>query len=564
MLTTKLLITAFMAALLTIWGCSVNRALNSPQELDIERVKVGESRQTIISVLGEPKSSEVKQDGRVERYEFVTGYSKRRKVEKSFLYIGADVYSLGVTEYFFNKHEKNTGSGTTGRAIVDYGMNDLAKSVLLTNTDGEPWENDSNTLDEQPPGQMLDKLPPPKLEPPRVMPSDGRIALVVQGDVKPEFEIPESSVFSAAGKGASTGAIIGAGAGVYCYWGAFLCIPAFGTAGGIIGSFVGPTVSEPSSTWASAKEAYVSSITGSDAKGKFARDMVRFAGQHGYNVFLPADETRYEKMEASRYRELAKAGVSGILEIDSVSVILEPVNRNPLEIKTLRRITPRAHVRLVGTTNYNVLYESDILDNSGTARTIEEWLADDASLLRREITVALPRLARFVVAEIFELQPIETRKLSIKIGVYDLVINGLKPIYPKFKPDFSRNLPEASPVPTLRWEAFPGKNVTYDLRIWHAAPYESPLNISSGELVCEKEDLLESFYTVEVPLEGFRPYLWSVRAHFDVDGIRRVTQWSRMSLKFSMALKIMSYGTLALTPDPMSDKYYMFKTGFGN
>lgn len=560
MVTQRIAIMAMLIALSVLPGCSVNRVLNGPPPLEVEKVRVGESRQTIISVLGEPKSSEVKQDGRNDVYEFVSGYPGP-KYFLSLLYITGDVLTFGLAEFLFNSNEKDKGGGTSGRAVVEYSKDDLAKSVLVTKADGQPW-----FYIEPPPEHMLAKLPPPQLEPTRIMPADGRIALVVQGDVTPELEIPESSMFSAAGKGAKHGALYGVGAGAICYYGMIICSPVLGAAGGIIGSFVGPSFSEDTSTWGTVEDAYASTMAGIDVRVQLMNNIVHSAGKRGYNVFLPNEKYDHEKMSSTQYSELAKGGVSAMIEIDSLAVVLEPVNRNPEEIpkefKPLRRVTPRARVRLVGASNGSILFEKDVTDNSGTTRSIEDWLEDDAKLLRREVADVVPRLAKSVVAEIFELQPIESR--NINVGFYSFVFYGLKPIYPEFKPKFERELPETSSVPTLRWEAFPGKNVTYDLRIWRAANFLSPLNISNGELVCEKENLLEPTYTVEESLGAFRVYVWSVRAHFDVDGVRKVTQWSRMSVKFSMMAKIGSYGVMALPPDPMADKYYMFTTGSGN
>lgn len=559
MVTQRIVIMAMLITLSVLPGCSVNRVLNGPPPLEVEKVKVGESRQTIISVFGEPKSSEVKQDGRNDVYEFVSGYPGP-KYFLSLLYITGDVLTFGLAEFLFNSNEKDKGGGTSGRAVVEYSKDDLAKSVLITKTNGQPW-----FYVEPPPEHMLAKLPPPRLEPTRVMPADGRIALVVQGDVKPELEIPESSAFSAAGKGASSGAVIGASAGVICYYGIFLCAPVFGAAGAIIGSLTGPAVMEPSSTWTAANEAYSSIIKKTDAKAEFSSNLVKLAEQRGYNVFLHADDLTHGRKEETRYREFAKAGVSSIIEIDSLAVSLEPVKRIPLEIKTLRQVSSRAHVKLIDTANSKIQHEMDIVDDSGPSRSIEEWMVDDARLLRSEITLAMPRLANFVFLEIFELQPIERRSLTG--GFYDFVFDGLKPIYPEFKSNFQRDLrdlPETSLDPVLRWETFPGENVTYDLRIWRAANHYSVLNISNGEMVCNKENLIEPSYKVEPPLEASNTYVWSVRAHFDVDGIRRVSQWSRMSIKVSTVSKILSYGVMAIVPDMMTDKYYMFKARSGN
>jgi hypothetical protein len=135
-------IISVVVSLVTIQGCSVHRVFNTPGPVDVERVKVGERRQTIISVLGAPKSSEVRQDGRSDIYEFVDGYSDASKT-RAILYIAGDVFTLCLAEIIFWPMEMAVANGTAGRAFVDYGMDNLAKSVLITQTDGKPWEFDS-------------------------------------------------------------------------------------------------------------------------------------------------------------------------------------------------------------------------------------------------------------------------------------------------------------------------------------------------------------------------------------------------------------------------------------
>ncbi len=117
--------------------------------------------------------------------------------------------------------------------------------------------------------------------------------------------------------------------------------------------------------------------------------------------------------------------------------------------------------------------------------------------------------------------------------------------------------------PRLQWEAFPRptdvkadkdgrlgsvRTVTYDLRIWRAGgvlssvcaapcvpPSEAAYRFGPGvcgdvcvfpaELVYERRELAEPVHTVESPLAPATPYLWTVRARFDLGGQPRVTQW---------------------------------------
>lgn len=124
---------------LTIQGCSISRALSGPAPVAVERVKVGECRNTIVSTLGIPKLTETKPDSKTEIYEFTDGYSNGSKT-RVILYIAGDFFTLGLAELVFWPIELAAGDGTKGRAIVSYGLDDIAKSVLLTKADGTPWQ----------------------------------------------------------------------------------------------------------------------------------------------------------------------------------------------------------------------------------------------------------------------------------------------------------------------------------------------------------------------------------------------------------------------------------------
>ena len=119
-------------------GCSVYRVFNAPGPVDVERVKVGEHRQTIVSILGPPKASYEKKGTRVETYEFVDGYSDASKT-RAIIYIAGDLFTLCLAEIIFWPIELAAVNGTKGFATVDYGMDDLALAVLITNTNGQPW-----------------------------------------------------------------------------------------------------------------------------------------------------------------------------------------------------------------------------------------------------------------------------------------------------------------------------------------------------------------------------------------------------------------------------------------
>ncbi|GAB4296814.1 MAG: hypothetical protein Fur0034_06260 [Desulfuromonadia bacterium] len=138
-----LLIIAGMLLLLN--GCSVSRVFSGPDPVATEKVTVGQSRYSIISVLGVPRTSETKNDQKTDIYEFVDGYPAVSKVRAVF-YIAGDIFTLGLAELLFWPIELAAGQGTAGRAIVTYGMDDVAKSILLTKADGSPWVHSSQRL----------------------------------------------------------------------------------------------------------------------------------------------------------------------------------------------------------------------------------------------------------------------------------------------------------------------------------------------------------------------------------------------------------------------------------
>ena len=516
-----------MAALSLMSGCSINRVLNSPPPLDVEKVKAGENRQTIISVLGEPVSTDVSKEGRSDRYEFVSGYSAKERERNIVIYLLGDIFTYGLTEFYFNHLEKKCGSVVAGQGFVEYGMEDIATSVKLVRVaDGQPW---GDSPPEPPPQQY----PPLKVDPPRIVPPDGKITLVVQGDVK--LKILDSSLSSATGRGAASGAAavgtVGGYLGQACGPVAFICMPAGALGGAIVGSIGGAVfgliMAEPASTWEKAAIISLEVMAGKDSRRLFAEELVSFANQHGYEIIL----------KETHGPEIAEESVKGekfsTLEIHNITVSLMPVQLDirDIEIHPMRRVTPRTFVRLVEPANGSVLVEVFFMDESGLIRPIEEWMADDAKLLRSEVAGALPRLARTVVTELFMLQQFQPRTIDHS-SLQEMVLWGMRPIQPQMKLSWRKDdVSETTRTPTLQWESFPGNDVTYDLRIW---PVDSKVvflkgNIDMvGDIGLNLEGLTEPSYTLETPLEPSKTYYWSVRAHFETDGKQQVTDWSRV------------------------------------
>ena len=134
----KLAVMLYLLAL-PISGCSIYKAATAPPPIAMENVKVGANRINIVGTLGIPKSTETKNDVRMDVYEFVDGSASATKM-RIFFYVAGDLFTLSLSELLFWPLELGLGQGTDGRAVVTYGMDDIAKSVLLTKLDGSAWE----------------------------------------------------------------------------------------------------------------------------------------------------------------------------------------------------------------------------------------------------------------------------------------------------------------------------------------------------------------------------------------------------------------------------------------
>ena len=88
-------------------------------------------------------------------------------------------------------------------------------------------------------------------------------------------------------------------------------------------------------------------------------------------------------------------------------------------------------------------------------------------------------------------------------------------------------------TPTFRWHPLtisvnpsndnePARldNITYEIRIWRTVSSEG------GKLVYLRKQLTATEHRIEQPLLSGTCYYWSVRAHFDINGHARTTEWT--------------------------------------
>jgi hypothetical protein len=64
------------------------------------------------------------------------------------------------------------------------------------------------------------------------------------------------------------------------------------------------------------------------------------------------------------------------------------------------------------------------------------------------------------------------------------------------------------------------ENITYEIRIWRTISDEG------GKLIYQREKLTTTEHRLEHPLDPGTRYYWSVRAHFEIDGHSRMTEWT--------------------------------------
>lgn len=90
--------------------------------------------------------------------------------------------------------------------------------------------------------------------------------------------------------------------------------------------------------------------------------------------------------------------------------------------------------------------------------------------------------------------------------------NGLKPVYPSPPISFKRGVD--SLTPTLAWEAYPGQNVEYELRIFEEeVSTESTLGLHRRypSLVYSRSEISGTQHKVEEPLKPNHYYMWAIK-----------------------------------------------------
>lgn len=134
---TSLLVLLLFAS--TQLACSIYKASTAPPPVPVENVKIGSPRSDVLGTFGTPKNIDTSGSERIEVYEFVDGHHGASKA-RILIYIGGDLFTLGLAELIFWPMELAVLKGNEGRAVVTYSQDETVKTIKVTDKNGKPWE----------------------------------------------------------------------------------------------------------------------------------------------------------------------------------------------------------------------------------------------------------------------------------------------------------------------------------------------------------------------------------------------------------------------------------------
>lgn len=427
---------------------------------------------------------------------------------------------------------------------------------------------------------------PPSPLPESVQQQLGRIGVVVRarGEDEP-LRIPGAGRIGSIGRGASVGAVMGAGLGAQGAAGAYILAP-FAIAGGLALGLVGGAAygAVASEAWEEPSAAFRSVLEEVSLTKTLPERLADFSRMHGYEMtdlsrVLPSDPP-----QKFGYSAAVTDGIDTVLEIEDLTVNLAPAE---FMVKPQRGLVLSAHAQLIRVVDGAIIDERIVADEQGPVLDLDSWMANHAGRFREEVVQASQRLAETVVSEYFILHRFP-EQIALGSFQYNVHVKGLAPKQPaermrdipfcdkdiaeKYSStgilDISSN-PKFPPIPpeflllaertdsyepVLRWEPFPGARVTYEVKIWQAG------RRGPEQVVYTRANIEQAFHQAEVTLKPSTLYYWSVRAHFSLNGKSRITEWSRRSVRYSPQVKLLTVGLAALFPDPVEERFYVFIT----
>ena len=117
----------------------------------------------------------------------------------------------------------------------------------------------------------------------------------------------------------------------------------------------------------------------------------------------------------------------------------------------------------------------------------------------------------FIVGLYPDNPPVSRKVLSLQTDFVE--VDTLKPTFRWHPLTIGTDLPEDQESARI-------DNITYEIRIWRTVSSEV------GKLVYRRRQLTTAEHQLEQALNYGTRYYWSVRAHFDIDGKNRMTEWT--------------------------------------
>lgn len=110
-------------------GCAVYMALKQPSKKNLSFLSAGVSRENVITYIGAPVSSDLKDGERVEIYKFIQGYSGGVKASRALFHGIADLFTIFIWELIGTPAEA-IADGTEMTVKVIYDQEDKIKDVI--------------------------------------------------------------------------------------------------------------------------------------------------------------------------------------------------------------------------------------------------------------------------------------------------------------------------------------------------------------------------------------------------------------------------------------------------
>lgn len=373
-----LLLSIVSVVMVSTQGCSVYLAAHQPDKKDLTVLERGTPRQDVAEELGAPIWSDDTNKDRVEIYKFKQGYSKSVKLGRTLFHAIADVASIGVWEIPGTLIEKVGLHGTDTTARVSYDAEGRVQTSELF---------DATKLDQK---SMTSR--------------EGTIAVVVRPTAPDSLlRIPAKGRFANAGRGAATGAGIGAIPGGFLCPIGFLpsCFAGMGGAaiGSMVGSIYGAAKAEPASSWEQAESAFQTALTDLNIQEAIQDRMIQNAHELTPNslTLLTNQELTAAEIQHS-YPALDSNGINTIVDLSDATVELRAAAS---AVNPLRKLFLTVWYRLIRTVDGAELDSRLITDEIGGTRSVAEWADQDAQAFREEVAQATQRFAQQIVKELF-------------------------------------------------------------------------------------------------------------------------------------------------------------------